>query len=340
MDNTCFSLYKIEDASYSSFIKREIHNILTQRGFTPHRTGEIDIIISELTSNLVKHAKGGELYYLAGEENSNKYLEVFAVDSGPGTNDIKRFMKDGQSTVNTLGQGLGSINRLSNTFQIYSMKGWGTVAYSKSYLNKLPPKSKMDKVDILLGAMQVAVPGEIKCGDGYQVKKKGDNTLIFMGDGLGHGPFAYEAVQTAIEAFNKCDEITPSEILRYIHSCVRKTRGLVASIAVLNSKQKTWTICGIGNITTRIFEGIVSKGYMAYNGILGHNIPRNLTDSVGRAENFQCLIMYSDGLRSRWEASKYPGLLQYDPAIIAGVIYKENARKNDDMTVLVGKVSL
>ena len=47
-------------------------------------------------------------------------------------------MKDGSSSTNTLGHGLGAINRLSDFFQIYSMRDWGTVSYSGSNKN-LPP---------------------------------------------------------------------------------------------------------------------------------------------------------------------------------------------------------
>ena len=92
MDNGFFFTYKIEDRSYISFIKREIHNTLTQGGFGSLRTGEIDIIVSELTSNLIKHANGGELLYRLTAGERSKAMEIYCIDRGPGTNDIARMM--------------------------------------------------------------------------------------------------------------------------------------------------------------------------------------------------------------------------------------------------------
>src|SRR5690349_22606159 len=127
MDNSPFITYRVEDRTYLAFVKREIHNLLVANGFPPGRTGEADIIVSELTSNLTKHADSGELLYKVTNEDENKLFEIYCIDNGPGMNDVKMMMRDGASSTNTLGQGLGSINRLSTLFQVYSMKDWGTV---------------------------------------------------------------------------------------------------------------------------------------------------------------------------------------------------------------------
>ena len=78
---------------------------------------------------------------------------------------------------------------------------------------------------------------------------------------------------------------------------------------------------------------------MSHNGIVGMNIPNTMHDFTAEANHFQTIVMCSDGIRTRWELSKYNGLLKYDAGIIASVLFKEHARRNDDMTVLVGKVN-
>ena len=339
MDNTPYINYLIEDRSYLSFIKREIHNLINQTEFSSQRAGEIDIIISELTSNLIKHASSGELLYRLFEDENSLAFEIFCIDSGPGTNDIGRAMKDGISSTNTLGHGLGSINRLSDIFQIYSKEDWGTIAYSKILLTP-PTKYTPSKYYIDLKSLQVCMPGERVCGDGYYVKRTETETQIFLGDGLGHGPHAHEAVTTAIDAFKECKEDSPVEILRYIHLNTKKTRGLVGTVAIMNHEKKQWKISGIGNITTRLYKGIESKNYMSYNGIIGLNIPNTMKDYEAEVEKYQHLIMYSDGIKNRWDITKYPSILKYDPSIIASAIYKDQARRNDDMTLLVGKINL
>lgn len=336
-ENTVFSGYRIEDRSYLSFIKREIHNQISGGGFASMRAGEIDIIVSELTSNLIKHAGTGEIIYRLSGEGDEMRFEVFCIDNGPGTNDIKRMMTDGVSSANTLGHGLGSIKRLSDFFQIYSQEGWGTIAYS--CVAKQAPAIPLKRRRMNIKAVQLCIPGERLCGDGYWIHESDYETRIFVGDGIGHGPNAHEAVQSAIEAFKKYESSEPVDILRHIHSQVKKTRGLVATVAILNHAQRSWKICGVGNIATRLYHGLESKNYMSYNGIIGLNIPNTMKSFEIPADQYSGIIMCSDGIKSRWDLHKYPSLLKYDPAIIAAAIFKDYARRNDDMTVLVGKIN-
>lgn len=338
MDDTVFFNYKIEDRSYVSFVKREIHNMVVGEGFSTTKIGEIDIIVAEVTSNLVKFAQEGELIYRICYDENGSFFELYCLDNGKGIRNLSRMIQDGVSSSNTLGQGLGAIDRLSDNSKIYTLPDWGTVVYSRVYKNEVSARNA--KKDFTLGAVQVCYPGEKVCGDGYSIKKIGSGYQFFMGDGLGHGNNAHEAAQEAITAFKECREKSPAEALRYIHQCVKKTRGLVCTIAYLDYESQKWYLCGIGNISTVLYTGVTSKNYTPYNGILGHNIPRTLNDSVIHLEKYQTLIMHSDGLRTRWNLTDLPGLLKYDPNIISAVLYKDNARHNDDMSVFTVKINL
>ncbi|UUF13499.1 MULTISPECIES: SpoIIE family protein phosphatase [Flavobacterium] len=336
MDNT-FSTYKIDDRSLIAFIKREIHNLALQLGFTPHRAGETDIIVAELTSNLIKYANGGELLYRANVEEGQNEIEIYCLDKGIGFENVSKIMNDGYSSSNTLGHGLGSIKRLSNDFQIYSMKNWGCVQYVK-----ICEKPDFRLSDIQKGLYHKAIalnyPGEKVCGDGYHIKNLKKGFQIFVGDGLGHGVNAHEAVQLAVKAFKQSVESDPAEILRDIHSKVKKSRGLVATVATVDYSLETWNICGIGNINTRIYDGLENKTYTPYNGIIGHNIPRTLNNSVVPYKKHQIIIMHSDGLRTRWNLSDMNSIFKQSPGIIASALLKENIRGTDDATILVGKI--
>lgn len=336
MDNT-FSVYKIDDRSLIAFVKREIHNLALQLGFTPHRAGETDIIVAELTSNLIKYAGGGEVLYRAHFNGSYNEIEIYCLDKGIGIDNVVKIMNDGYSTSNTLGQGLGAIRRLSNDFQIYSMRGWGTVQYvkicDKADFSVLPPS-----IGLHLSALSVNYPGESVCGDGYEIKHSKKGFQIFVGDGLGHGTNAHEAVQKAIKAFKQCTETDPVGILRYIHEHVKKTRGLVATIASVDYASQSWTICGIGNINTRVYDGLENKTYTPYNGIIGHNIPGTLNSTLVPYQKHQIIIMHSDGLRTRWNLNEMTSIIKQTPGIIAAALYKDNLRGTDDATILVGKI--
>jgi hypothetical protein len=49
------------------------------------------------------------------------------------------------------------------------------------------------------------------------------------------------------------------------------------------------------------------------------------------------MVLYSDGLQSRWTLDRYPSLRGRDPALIAAVLYRDFARGRDDVTVVVGR---
>jgi anti-sigma regulatory factor (Ser/Thr protein kinase) len=338
MDNTPFTSYLIEDRSFVSYIKREIHN-LVKDNFSSQRTGEIDIIVSELASNIIKHAKKGELLYRFFKAKDNPVFEVIALDNGPGIKDLHLMMKDGASSTNTLGQGLGAIKRLSNFSQIYSPTNAGTITYCQICSEDQDDLPEELEKKILIRAISIAKPGEKECGDGYCIKKEGTRIKLIMGDGLGHGPLAQLAAKTAIVSFNNnIKENDPVDILKAIHNDVKKTRGLVATVVILDTKEKNIKLCGIGNIACRLYNGIVLKSNMSYNGIVGLNIPNTINHTSTPLEKNQTLILCSDGITSRWDLSKYTFILKYDPIIMAAIIYRDHGRKTDDMSILIAKV--
>lgn len=337
MDNH-FTSYKIADRSYVAFVKREIHNKILQSHFSKVKMGQIDIVVSEMTSNLIKHPGQGELLYRLNDSKEGSVFEIISIDNGPGMNDVQRMMKDGVSTTNTLGQGLGAIKRLSSDFQIYSIPKWGTVSYSVTSSKETEGQKKAKDNYIDVKAICIPKPPEIVCGDGYRVKANGPITQLFFGDGLGHGPNASQAIYQAGEFFLSCEESNPVEIIRQMHERVRKTRGLVCAVAILNMTTRKWQFCGVGNIATRLYTGIENKHYMSYNGIVGLNIPNTMKAHEVEAENNQQVIMCSDGLRTRWEITKYPAIMKHDSALLAAAIYKDNNRGNDDSSILIGKI--
>jgi anti-sigma regulatory factor (Ser/Thr protein kinase) len=335
MDNILFQSYHIEERSYVAFIKREIHNLVRPH-FTENRTAEIDIVISELTSNLIKHAQKGEILYRLSTEENEKIFEVICIDKGPGIKDLSNAMKDGVSSKETLGQGIGAIMRLSNLSQFYTLPAWGTIVYTVFYNNR--DYSPSPRKNFHARVLNVAKPGENVSGDSAYIKVYPEKTIVFVGDGLGHGHHAKDAVDKAISIFKTSMSGDPSEIIKEINKNLKHTRGLVATIATLDHKLKQWELCGVGNISTRLQKGLENKNYVCNNGIIGFNIPTRLENSRHELEKFQQLILCSDGIKTRWDLVKYPGLLKYDPMIMAAVLYKDHSRQTDDMTAVIVKV--
>ena len=157
---------------------------------------------------------------------------------------------------------------------------------------------------------------------------------------MGHGPEAANAVTEAGKAFFSCHENDPAEIIRHINNEVKKTRGLVGSVAVFDFDSKKWKMCGVGNISTKIISPANAKNMMAYNGIIGLNVPRTLNSQEVNYEKGQHIIMCSDGIKSKWDTVKFGAIQRYDASILSATLIKDFARYTDDMSVAVCRVNL
>jgi anti-sigma regulatory factor (Ser/Thr protein kinase) len=321
------------DRSYFSLLKKEIHNKMLEAGMAETRVAEVDIIVSEITSNLFKYADEGEILFGSFKENGIAYIELISIDRGPGMLNPSRMLQDGVSTSNTLGAGLGSIKGLSDTFDLYSVAGWGTILLSRVYIGEKPALS-----EVTIRPLVLTKPGEHVSGDGFTCRINGDGFKLMLGDGLGHGPEANKAVNEAARYFKVFPDQSPTETLRFIHSSIKKTRGMVSNITQYDSKKKEWLSSGIGNIAAKWIGPNTSKNHMSYNGIVGHNIPTTMNDQQYSSLEYNQLVLCSDGIKTRWEVSKYPGILKHDLSILAAAIYKDHARLTDDMSVVVIKV--
>jgi hypothetical protein len=290
-----------------------------------------------MVTNLVKHAGEGQVLVKLVEEQGLQGIEIISIDNGPGMTDVTRMVADGVSTKNTLGHGLGAMKRLSDVFQVYSQKDWGTIILVRVFTEALPIFRKPQKTEIR--SVVLPKPPEEACGDGFFWTQSKENIRLFLGDGLGHGPEAAYAVEKAGEAFLNCTECEPVEIIRFIDSSVKKTRGLVGTVAIFDFKEKKWKICGVGNIITKVNTPTGGKNYMSYNGIIGLNVPNTLNVQELAYEKDQQLIMCSDGIKSRWDTTKFPAITRYDLSILSAALLKDFARNTDDMSVAACKIN-
>jgi hypothetical protein len=183
------------------------------------------------------------------------------------------------------------------------------------------------------------MPGQIKCGDGTSSTVTPKYFKLLVADGLGHGEEANFAVIEAVKAFKQCTDHSPSEILKYIHEAIRKTRGIVGSIMVFDFESNIWKMAGVGNISTRMSNFLQIKNQMSYNGTVGHNILSGMSDQEVKLEDYNQVTLCSDGINPRWDTSKFTGISRCDLSIQAAAIYKDFAGKTDDMAVVIAKIN-
>lgn len=81
---------------------------------------------SELARNMLVYGGGGEVTLELLQEGVRHGLRAHFVDAGPGIPDVNLALRDGFTTGNGMGLGLGGAKRLVNEFSIESTVGKGT----------------------------------------------------------------------------------------------------------------------------------------------------------------------------------------------------------------------
>src|SRR5579875_3519655 len=77
-------------------------------GLTGPERASCALIATELATNLVRHARGGRLVVTATDPGPVAWVQVTAIDEGPGIPDVPAALTDGWSSVNSMGGGLGA----------------------------------------------------------------------------------------------------------------------------------------------------------------------------------------------------------------------------------------
>jgi anti-sigma regulatory factor (Ser/Thr protein kinase) len=295
----------------------------------------VGIIVTELATNIIRHAVGGCLAVQFLSTGRGDFIEVLAMDRGPGMKDIGKCLQDGFTTAGTAGNGLGAVRRLSSEFDIFSIADQGTVILSRVLVGARPEPKTDDAM--FWGAYSRPAPGETVCGDICRVSLSGDRMRFMVADGLGHGPDAAQSAELVAEMFTRDPSLAPDQFLAAAHRAVLGKRGAAVAIAELRLSTGIVQYAGVGNISGVLVDGDKPRGLFTHNGTVGVLVRKIQTFEYPWAIN-GLLIMHSDGLQTRWSIASYPGLQARDPSIIAGVLARDFTRGRDDITVLVAKL--
>lgn len=335
------AVHVLQDSSQVAPSRRAAVQLAERLGFSEARAGQAALVVSELATNLTKHAKKGELLlrpiqhgHEPNQPGGGDGIEILAIDSGPGMPDLALARQDGYSTTGTLGHGLGSIERQSDFFQIYTQPS-GTVIVARLWRDRPSPAVRHSRYE--LGAVHVSHPGEDICGDDWTWHMRDDRLAIMVADGLGHGRSAHEAARAATSVFQRLYEESPSRVIEEVHASLRATRGAAVAMLAVDTERGVAKYCGLGNITTVAIPPTGSRHSMiSQNGTAGHVAARIHEFHYPIAPQ-SILVMFSDGLISHWDLATYPGLRTRDPSVIAGILYRDFSRRRDDLTVIVAK---
>ena len=302
-------------------------------GFTETDSARVALLVTEAATNLVKHATGGQLLVQSLPDVGG--LELLALDTGPGIRYVAQSLRDGYSTAGSLGTGLGAITRLATFWDIYSVLGVGT-ALLMGIMPSSPPL--LAPVNLDVGVVCIPKAGESVCGDASTVIQQPGCSLVLLADGLGHGPEAAQAAQTAVRLAHEHSTEPLEGLLERLHNGLRHTRGAAVAVAEVDLRPQEVKFAGVGNIAGRIILAEETVYLMSHNGTVGHQMRQVQALPYPWSDN-ALLVLHSDGLATRWDLMAYPGLARRHPSLIAGVLYRDFARGSDDVTVVVARVS-
>jgi anti-sigma regulatory factor (Ser/Thr protein kinase) len=317
--------FEMTDASQIAAARRATADLATRIGLDETARGRIAIVVTEIGTNLVRHAEQGELLARALVGAGAPGLELLAIDRGPGIPDLVRAERDGFSTAGSAGTGLGAIRRLADRFDIRSTPGRGTLLVAGFGASEAP----LEPAVVLRAKPEERVPG-----DAWAARPAGAGMRLLVADGLGHGPDAAAAARLAVRVFEE-ERGSMEDYVTRAHRALAATRG--AAIGVLEVGGGRAGFVGVGNIACRVRGAQQERSLVSHNGTVGHAMRRVQRFDVACAPG-DLVVMHSDGLATQWGFDRYAAVASGHPALLCGALYRDLWRRRDDVTVLAWRI--
>lgn len=107
-------------------VRTSVRKLATELRFGIVDQTKIVTAASEIARNTLDYGRGGDLHMHALNNGTKKGLRLVFVDHGPGIRDLDQALRDGFSSGNGMGLGLGGTRRLMDEFEIASKLNEGT----------------------------------------------------------------------------------------------------------------------------------------------------------------------------------------------------------------------
>jgi len=332
----------VEEQSQTAEARRVARRMAGEIGFDPTLAEHVAIVVTEACTNLLKHAGRGEILvtaYPAEKPGDESWLDVLALDRGPGMSDLNRCLQDGFSTGSSPGEGMGAIVRLSSASDFYTVPEKGTAVLARWSAKSEVARRTVNPAELRIGAVNVPMRGESVCGDSWGVEQSEGQTTILVADGLGHGLEAHNASREAVRMLHVNPGLAPKALAERVHHALRSSRGAAVAVARIDTQNGRLAYAGVGNISAQIASGSkTSQHLVSANGTAGHQA-QGIREFNYVWPQDALLVLHSDGLATSAALAGYAGLATREAALIAGVLYRDFNRGHDDATVVVAKAA-
>jgi anti-sigma regulatory factor (Ser/Thr protein kinase)/serine/threonine protein phosphatase PrpC len=301
-------------------------------GFSPAECEELALVITELATNVLKHATRGSLRLSRIEAPGRVGIQIESDDTGPGIPDLEQAITDGYSTVGSLGTGLGTVNRFVDELAACSRREPGLRLVCQRWIR--PKTSGLHMVELVCGIATRSYRLLPENGDAFIIKQWERQALVGVIDGLGHGQFAQRAALTARQYIEHHYDQPLVSLFRGVGRACRTTRGVVMALARFDLDRQKLTLASIGDIEVRLIGNSERFNFVVKRGIVGLNAPNPVPSEHSWTSN-SLLIMHSDGLRTKWAWDEFSDVARAAPPVIARRLLEGLGKLDDDATVVV-----
>ena len=326
-------LQPVEDESQVGEARRRALTLARALRLDSASQDRLALIVTEIASNLWRHARRGELLVVPTSPGEPTGCRVIGTDAGPGIESIERAVEDGFTTASAstrgIGGGLGAVRRLADASDIHSDPAGTTIA------TVIAPGWRADPSLPDCTGLIIPKPGHDRGGDGWAVHHGPERSLVMLIDVLGHGDRAAKAADAAIAAFrtaaaDRIDQAEPrvSEAL--------SERGAALLLVEVPHHNGPLSAFGIGNLRGEVVRGSDRRGIVSASGIAGQFSRRRSVLEYPWGPG-SALLLSTDGLRDRSRNDEPAGLMFRAPATIAATLYRRRRRGTDDSGIVVVK---
>jgi anti-sigma regulatory factor (Ser/Thr protein kinase) len=319
----------IDKASISS-VRDAIRMETVRTGLPSEVTDPVLVAATELASNQLHHAGRGHFACRGIERNGVLGIELIAADRGDGIADPSAAINGLSRTPAGLGVGLGGVLRMMDEVDIDIRIGEGTCIWARKFVRRLPRQRQ-------IGIFGYPHPNEALAGDDAWFRREGDKLWLAVADGLGHGPEARRAAQSAVHAL-KLVPSSPHELLIDRNLALRSTRGATLAVIAVDDSQGELEAAVAGNVTVGVWGPSGTQRIGGTSFTLGSNsgAPKPRSERA-LVRSWDSIIAFTDGVSSRARMPADVDLMTAHPIGVAEAIARDFGVKHDDALVLVAR---
>ena len=322
--------FPISEASQVAEVRRKVTALAGRAGLDETQAGICAVIASEMGTNLVKHAKAGEIFLRTVAQGSAQGLKFWLWIGAQAWPMSVALCRTAIPLPAAAGPVSGRSCRMATEFDIHSLPGRGTTLVARVWSKALP--AARDAPTTMTGVINLAKPGESVSGDAWLSESYGRRTICAIVDGLGHGPLAAQAAVLAIESLREHREASLSEQIDFAHGALRSTRGAALGVAEILHDQGTRQIC-----RHREHHGRRTPGWRRQEYGVPEWDPRS-SNTTGDGVSVPLVRIGDVDHVFGWDqhplgSQSLCGTDGRDPSLIAATLYRDFTRGRDDTTV-------